>query len=76
MRTATRNNQPARRTTHTSTTGRTTSRLAGRGGMGMRRARKRSVLLGVLSIVAFGLFWVLLMVAADSAINAGCPGER
>lgn len=35
----------------------------------MRKVRKQSVLLGVLSIVAFCLFWVLLLVAFNAAVN-------
>ena len=73
MRTATRSNT-TRRTARNLGTGRTTTRLPARQttrvGRGTRKARPPSVLLGVLSIVAFFLFWVLLLVAADSAMNA------
>lgn len=73
MRTATRSHATTRSTRNLGT-GRRTARLPGRmpprGGSGARRTRKQSVLLGVLSIVAFCLFWVLLLVAASSAMHA------
>lgn len=35
-----------------------------------KRPRKQSLMLGVLSLASFGLFWVFLLLAANSAMTA------
>jgi len=35
-----------------------------------KRPRKQSLVLGILSLVAFGLFWLFLLLAANSAVTA------
>jgi hypothetical protein len=74
MRTTTRREQRPTGTRRPSTqrlagAGRTTSRLQPRG-LPRKGARKQSMVLGILSLVAFCLFWVFVVLAANSAVAA------